>query len=397
MSDKGIDLKMVILLYMLELEKVQNYIDNISKKSANAQVLNYLQRRKQSIQYEIQEHAKHLQEVYKKKLEEIKGLIEREENKVTRLEESTAIKGINPETLLQEIIEGEEGEKIDLFVSKGVIEDLTKVFKYLQGEIEYYQEINNKRENKTTDGFSSYEEEIEIIENIAGKFEIEDDDMEIGRYLNRRKYAIYYKVQTAIDQEVEKYTKKLEEIENLILYEHEKQAEFSEMRDFLISTGVIEDLLKIRECLKQNIKFLESIDIERNGLPNIENQLHNNEEEREKANSDDNNVKEDAPKDEQEMSIVLKQTGRLDFIKNAWNNACNKIKKKLTKKSRKNETDTNKDENTGEKPKEESIRDRLGGYNESQNEFEKNAMNAVKQKEQFNSESKIKIESEYVD
>jgi len=276
------------------------------------------------------------------------------------------------------------------------------------------------RANQTIARFSSYEEEIEIIENIAGDWDI-NDDIDMRSYLNQRKCAIYYGAQIAVDQTIETYTNKLYEIETLILSEREKQAELekrtaikeenqetlikeaikdenSDIRNLLVSIEVRKDLLKISEGLKQSIDFLKDIDVYRDGLPNLKKQDHTSEVEQElKDTAKNDKITEEVPSNEQEISqgdtflIVPKTEGRLDFIKRAWNH----IKEKFTKKSKEREIATSKHKKTEGKPKENSIRERLGGYNKSQNEFEKNAMAAVEKHSLFNSEPTKKEDQQY--
>lgn len=437
MDSKGKDQRISISLYIDELKDVENLIDDVSKEISNkddkyVQVLSYLQRRKQNIQYEIQEHAKYSQEYYKEKLKEIEGLIERENKKITKLEESEEIKGISSETLEEQVVlNGEEGKKRDLIISKGVLKDLTKVAKYIEGEIEYFQSINviddekEEEEDKGTTKFNSYEEEIEIIEGIVGNFNGNNDSY-IRNYLKQRKYGIYYSAQTAINEVLEQYTGKLKEIETLILSEAEKKArleqnesiregnlevliyeaindENSEARKLAVSAGTIEDLSKIRGILRERIEFLESIDIYKDGLPNMEKKADTDKEEQKTSMGNSNNIEKDTdlvkevPKDNEELSqgdkflIVSKPAGRFGFIKNTWN----KIRARFAKKLEKNEIfDDTDSEKTAGNPKEETLKERIGGYN-SQNEFEKKAMAAIEQQKQVNGQVKKRANQQY--
>ena len=280
------------------------------------------------------------------------------------------------------------------------------------------------KEDKAKDGFNSYEEEMEIIENITGNFDINNDG-DMRNYLNQRKCGIYYSAQTAIDEILNEYTKKVEEIETLILSECEKQAELaknkaikkksletlieevrngenSEMRELLVSEGVIKDLSKIREELKKRIKFLESIDIGKNGLPNIERRVHTDEEEQKfKMDSEmsekNGDIGLEKSSDDKEMSqgdkflVVAKPEGRFSFIKNAWKG----IKEKLTRNSGKKEIIADTDKEIDEKIKGETFKKRLGGYNKSQDEFEKKAMAEVEKQSQLNSETRKKADQQY--
>lgn len=415
MNDKGINQKLSILSYMKELKKVQKYIDNISSKSVKddnkyAEILNYLQQRKKDLQYEIQEHAKHSQEIYKEKLEEVKDLIKKGKDKITKLEESTAIKGKSPETLAQNILEGEQKETVDLIdlvVSKDTIEELTKVSEYLQKEIAYFQAIKilDNKENDITDDVtpSSYNQEFQTIENIVKNFEFKDEDVELGRYLNQRKYGIYYNAQKALDKEINKYTDKLNEIETIISSHSEKQNELLSTKDgkeetiesesdFQISSEVRKELSKVTRNLSEYIEFLETVD--------LETQLHTNQEVQKTntSNEETKKVKEaNTIVDKQDTPNLPIPVGKFAFLKNPFT----KLKDILTPKSKKNKTEadptTNKDENEEEKPKNETFREQFGGYNKSQKEFENNAKNAVKQQEKSNSEVNKETGSEYVE
>lgn len=412
MNNKGKDHRISILSYIEEFKQVEELIENTLTKDADGDnkdigVLNYLQQRKYVLQREIQKHAEDSKKVYAEKLEEIKNLLQTEKQKTAGLEESENIKV------------------------------LTNIIEYIHDEMEFFESVNttysqiNNDEN-TVSSIDAYEE-VGIIENLEKELDNNDNEENVQKYLHQRKYAIYVQMQNEIEEELENYTNKLQEITNIIEQKEIKSEQLeksisineenkdellqealmnddSNMRKLIIAKGALNDLRKLAEYLTEKIEFYRSIDIRENGLFNMQQYIKSYNEEMSnnsnKMNSqkarDDNSsknqdiqVKQQTVGAENELKrdkflVVAKPVGRFSFIKNAWNS----IKEKFTKNLRESEVVAVADEKTDEKPKEETLKERLGGYN-SQNEFEKNAMSELEKQKQLNSETKRKVDQQY--